>query len=291
MQSVIKVESKKDGHLSNNQWLSQKADNIRRALALSTQLVVFAGQELIEAKKAVPRGQWSTWVAQETGINLRTAQRWMAMARKLGQYIDIDVDLAILAGQKSAFYMLMEKDTTDEVREIALSKMQAGEYLTTAIVDGIANSVEKAVDTIELLEHSTERVTRLVLEHDVAPEIIPMLSRIEQQIPEAFDEMELSGCIHDAEGDPIELINVNKRDLKDYYEHTRFESRKQLEMSKPYSEKWVLSKLRDLADRWPKKLWLYAADSKLYVMRCGSHGEHVHDKEFVVDEIHMRSDW
>ena len=44
-----------------------------------------AGDLLLEAKASVPHGQWAAWLADNTGLSERTAQRYMQIARERPQ--------------------------------------------------------------------------------------------------------------------------------------------------------------------------------------------------------------
>jgi hypothetical protein len=55
------------------------ADIERGALALAERALA-AGNALIEAKAAVPHGQWADWVSEHIGISTRTASRYMKVA-------------------------------------------------------------------------------------------------------------------------------------------------------------------------------------------------------------------
>jgi len=61
-------------------------------------------------------------------------------------------------------------------------------------------------------------------------------------------------------------------------------------------EKTAIKRLNELANGWPRGLWIYSADGRLYVMRCGKDGEQVMngwggvDQDYVVDTISIPSD-
>jgi hypothetical protein len=107
------------------------------------------------------------------------------------------------------------------------------------IAEGIIKAVEDAGKTAKYLDLVSDRVANISTFHRVDPDIIPALTRIEKQLPEVFDEIEAAGCVYDAEGDPVPLAEANKRDVVDYIEHTRFETkmRKRAETPFPVSDK------------------------------------------------------
>lgn len=61
-------------------------------------------------------------------------------------------------------------------------------------------------------------------------------------------------------------------------------------------EEKAIRLLREIAESWPSSLWLFAADSCLYIMRCGEDGKHVMDQtggvdqDYIVDNINIPSD-
>lgn len=65
-------------------------------------------------------------------------------------------------------------------------------------------------------------------------------------------------------------------------------------------EQNAINTLNRLAKRWPKSLWIYAADGRLYIMRKDEDGTHVLDdrggvlQEHIVDDVNIDSsggDW
>jgi len=56
-------------------------------------------------------------------------------------------------------------------------------------------------------------------------------------------------------------------------------------------EKTAIKRLHELAEGWPKDLWIFSAGSCLYVMRCGKNGEHVMTSRGSVDIDSDGGDW
>lgn len=52
-------------------------------------------------------------------------------------------------------------------------------------------------------------------------------------------------------------------------------------------ERAALLALARLAQKWPKTLWLYAANGSLCVMRTGAYGEHVTTSNGGIDHAHV----
>lgn len=62
----------------HNAVLKASADFVQHAVA--------AGHRLIEAKSLVGHGAWQTWLSEQLpDVSIRTAQRYMAVARKVGK--------------------------------------------------------------------------------------------------------------------------------------------------------------------------------------------------------------
>ncbi len=61
-------------------------------------------------------------------------------------------------------------------------------------------------------------------------------------------------------------------------------------------EKKAINLLKKAAEIWPNSLWLFAADSKLYVMRKNKLGQHAitefcgMDERYVIDDIDIDAD-
>jgi len=212
--------------------LLQHADKIRNALGASVQNAIVAGLELDKAKSKIPHGEWEKWLHKELGMNPRTARRFIRSSKKIQEYIS-DADVGNLLGSKSALYMLSEKNVPEEAMEQAVETMKGGTYLTMNLAEGIIQAIENAGKTARYLDLVSDRVGAMATFHKVDPEVIPALSRLERQMPDVFDEVEASGCIYDTDGGAIPLEDVNKRDIIDYVEHNRFESKMQKHAGKP----------------------------------------------------------
>ena len=217
---------------ANQIELVQHAEKIRAALGASVQNAIIAGLELSEAKSKIPHGEWGDWLRLELGMNPRTARRFIRSSKKIQEYV-ADADVGNLLGSKSALYKLAEKNVPPEAMEQAVETMRGGTYLTMGLAEGIIRAVEDAGQTARYLDLVSDRVANISTFHGVDPEVIPALSRLERQMPEIFDEVEASGCIYDTDGEAIPLEDANKRDIIDYVEHNRFESKMQKRVGKP----------------------------------------------------------
>lgn len=64
--------------------LESIAADIRSRLKRASEDIVYIGQRLIEARAQIPSGRWTAWVEANTGLTIRTAQRWMGVVERLG---------------------------------------------------------------------------------------------------------------------------------------------------------------------------------------------------------------
>lgn len=65
--------------------LDQIARNINVRLNRAAEDVMYIGERLLEARSLVPHGGWEDWVDTNLDISVRTAQRWMTIARHFAQ--------------------------------------------------------------------------------------------------------------------------------------------------------------------------------------------------------------
>lgn len=194
--------------------LQTRADNIRRCLARSIQAIAAAGLELIEAEKECRHGEWENFCRVMVGISPSTALRYRKVTEMLLEYVPVS-QLENLQAEPSALYALINGQLPDEARHKAIDYLLAGQFLTGAIVSGMVKEVERKMEQVELLQYvQNPEVTELVLRHDVDPDIIPGLTRLDS---ESIQALAASGAIEDLEGNSLPLTDVTVRDMT-YYE-------------------------------------------------------------------------
>ena len=206
--------------------LEDRAERIRRYLALSAEFAVLAGLELRAVRDALPWGAWEQWCWSNVGISPVKARRFIRVAEFLERYTEGQEQMAEFAenADRTGLYLLASNSTPEEAREEAVAHLRQGHYLSRAIVTAIVERMERDTEKAELLENASAEIVALDAEHDLDPEVLEMLMRMQVQQPEAFEEVALSGAISNASGDAIALGDANKRDLRDYVEHDRFET-------------------------------------------------------------------
>lgn len=66
-----------------------------------------------------------------------------------------------------------------------------------------------------------------------------------------------------------------------------------IELSK--EEEKAIAALKRLAKKWPKSLWLFSGSGTLWIIKCGSYGEQVHNssggvEDYVICSIDISND-
>lgn len=82
------------------------------------------GRRLLEAKEQVPHGQWETWLAEKVDFSVRSAQRFMKLAKGYGES-----DTVALLGARKALVLLALEDSerSDFLEENDAQNMSAKE--------------------------------------------------------------------------------------------------------------------------------------------------------------------
>lgn len=82
------------------------------------------GRRLLEAKEQVPHGQWETWLAEKVDFSVRSAQRFMKLAKGYGES-----DTVSLLGARKALVLLALEDSerSEFVAENDVENMTAKE--------------------------------------------------------------------------------------------------------------------------------------------------------------------
>jgi hypothetical protein len=106
------------------------AGRIRERLARSASDIVAIGFEFLVVKERLPHGAFAAWLGAEFGLNIRTAQRFMGVARRFGGNSDIMSQFPA-----TVVYLLAAPSTPDEVIEGVLA----------GAVDPTPTAIQKAV--------------------------------------------------------------------------------------------------------------------------------------------------
>lgn len=138
-------------------WTAKKrleavANEIRQYLKQTAQNVFLIGQKLIEARGLLPHGKFEAWAEAETGLTIRTAQRFMSVARRFEGKGDI---MSLLP--PTVIYQLASPSTPDSAIDEVLEIIGSGEDVSVALTNGIVADHQLAARTI-IETSSTETI-------------------------------------------------------------------------------------------------------------------------------------
>lgn len=219
-----------------------KQDTARRILEASVEI----GRRLVEAKEAVPAGEWTNWLEQAVAYTPRTAQNLMKLYREYGddtvKQLFTENQLAILGNLEPSKALALA----------ALPVPERQEYIETHDVSAeSAREVEQAVKAMKEAE-----AARLRAEADLSAE--REISLRNKQAVEALEErlkaaQEQSGA--DPEAIRAELEKQFASELKKTNKAARADRKSREEAEKALAEaKEQLSKLQADADGVREKI-------------------------------------
>lgn len=179
--------------------MSTELDTLRQRVAIEARMehcrdaaasnLVEIGTLLNQAKDGglVPRGEWTAWVQEHAGMNERTAQRVMRIAREL----PAGSPLASLGVAKlSALLTLPEGE-----REDAAKEMDA-EHLTSREVEERVRAIRQERDeALRLVGEQKRRMTEIVDDRDAA---IERAVTAERRVQEAARQQEIDEAVQKA---------------------------------------------------------------------------------------------
>ncbi len=113
-------------------------DRIREKVKKTVQDIIEVGDELLTVKEALEHGQFGPWLKAEFGWSERTAQNFMSVAERFNS-----AKIADLRIQPSAAYFLAAPSVSDEARQVAVEKAEAGEEITFAAAREIVAQAKK----------------------------------------------------------------------------------------------------------------------------------------------------
>ncbi len=98
------------------------------------------GQRLVECKRLLGHGNWLPWLQQQFGWSVATAERFIAVHKRLGAKI---VNLTNLNIGVSSLYLLAAPSTPEDARIEVIERIGDGEPLTNAQVEEIVAEHKK----------------------------------------------------------------------------------------------------------------------------------------------------
>lgn len=179
--------------------VSTELDTLRQRVAIEARMehcrdaaasnLVEIGTLLNRAKDEglVPRGEWTAWVQEHAGMNERTAQRVMRIAREL----PAGSPLAGLGVAKlSALLTLPEGEREDAAREMD------AEHLTSREVEERVRAIRQERDeALRLVGEQKRRMTEIVDDRDAA---IDRAVTAERRVQEAARQQEIDAAVQRA---------------------------------------------------------------------------------------------
>lgn len=124
--------------LSAAERAQQAAERVRQTPRENLQDVLAVGAELLSAKQCLGYGAFGEWLAGETGLSLRTAQLWMAVAKRFGSK---SATVAHLKIQLRAAYFLAGRSVPEEAVRAAIQRAEQGGEITEAIAREIVRQL------------------------------------------------------------------------------------------------------------------------------------------------------
>ena len=110
------------------------ADRIRQKVKQTTDDIIAIGKDILGVKEALPHGQFGHWLDTEFGWTERTARNFMAVAERFGPKSEMISDLKIAP---TAAYLLAAPSASDEARQAAIERFEAGETITSHVAKEI----------------------------------------------------------------------------------------------------------------------------------------------------------
>ena len=179
--------------------MSMELDTLRERVMIETRMeacrdaaasnLVEIGALLNQAKDGglVPHGEWREWVQEHAGMNERTAQRVMRIAREL----PAGSPLASLGVAKlSALLTLPEGEREDAAREMD------AEHLTSREVEERVRAIKQERDeALRLVGEQKRRMTEIVDDRDAA---IERAVTAERRVQEAARQQEIDEAVQKA---------------------------------------------------------------------------------------------
>ena len=107
---------------------------VRRSAEQLAADAIEGGNRLIEAKEMVPHGSWEPWLAANTGLSARSAQRYMRLARS-----GLKSDTVSLLGLRGALDSIAKhsREADAEVQLAAAGVTDAGTVAFTRLMHGL----------------------------------------------------------------------------------------------------------------------------------------------------------
>lgn len=135
--------------------VQQRTNEIKSLMRRTSQDIIEIGEKLIEVKERLEHGRFESWVKTEFEWALRTANRFISVAKNFKS-----ANLADLPIAPSALYELAAPSTPEEVRQEVVKRAQRGEKITYTKAMSLLEDYKPKVKTskrgVDVLTQRTE---------------------------------------------------------------------------------------------------------------------------------------
>jgi hypothetical protein len=138
--------------------IQQKTEEIKKRLKRSAQDIWEIGQQLVEVRNQLNRGQFDTWIKAEFNWSRRTAYNFISVYEAFNQSENFEqINIA-----SSALYLLAAPSTSDKVREKFIQEAEEGKFVTHKDVNQAVNQEKNnniliSEETVSLKVSSSEK--------------------------------------------------------------------------------------------------------------------------------------
>ena len=208
--------------------LTELIQDIHTRLKRSGEDVYHIGKALIEAKALIPQGEFTPWLEREFGMSERSAQNFMRVARSFdGKTATVAVlsptALYLLAGEDDAVVGAAVAASNQGIsvdRPLAQALKSAPAPLRQRFEQRVIGKDQFVGLTQALALVTSPAVKRLAAEKLTAPEVVPLLQRLEESEPEAVEVLEATGHFQSG-SQVIAAGELRPRDLEHYQSEKR----------------------------------------------------------------------
>jgi hypothetical protein len=178
--------------------IQQKTEEIKKRLKRSAQDIWEIGQQLVEVRNQLNRGQFDTWIKAEFGWSRRTAYNFISVYEAFNQSENFEqINIA-----SSALYLLAAPSTSDKVREKFIQKAEEGKLVTHKDVNQAVKS-EKIQNTSK-----SEKFEPLIVSNSQKQEIISVIPKFTVEAIKASQTETLSTTLTSAFSKTIEIKDI-----------------------------------------------------------------------------------
>ncbi|WP_250126633.1 DUF3102 domain-containing protein [Chroococcidiopsis sp. CCMEE 29] len=140
---------------ATSRFVQQQTGEIRALMKRTAQGIVEIGQKLIEVKERIGHGQFGLWLNAEFEWSQDTATNFIRVAQRFGG------NPKFSEFAPSALYLLAAPSTPDTVRQEALARAEAGEFITYSSAKALKQKYAPAPAKTELQAVSQPQPTSI----------------------------------------------------------------------------------------------------------------------------------